>query len=237
MESIVAFIITALALGFVGLPLFRERKPEEGLAYDAEYADSEVGRLLGKKDTAITALRELEFDHAVGSLSDDDYSELRDKYEKKAISLLKTLDDVSEAEAKGQRKGSDRRTVQEGRNRRGKKREMIGPACAECGEPYEEGDQFCRICGAELSNNAESSPACPECGEPFEEGDIFCGACGFTLTVDSEASGPMEERLPVARTTRVAGEAAQNRPDGSPHRRRARHNRPGRTGGSGKDGR
>ncbi|MBI2865453.1 MAG: zinc ribbon domain-containing protein [Chloroflexi bacterium] len=236
MESIVAFILAVLALAFVGLPLFKERKrdglPEAGPSWDD--VDSEADRLLSQKDTALTAIRELEFDHAVGNLSDGDYRELREKYEKRAISLLKTIDDVA-AESNGRGRRAERRDVRAGRSRRGERRQEQEQdqalSCLQCAEPYEQGDRFCRVCGAELGDHLEEIPTCPRCGEAFEEGDTFCGGCGLRLNEAASESGPTGRALPDGGSAGGTEQSAPSRQADVYRKRSGRHHRPDRPGG------
>jgi tetratricopeptide (TPR) repeat protein len=86
--AIAAIALPALAL--VLWPLLRGgRKPAGILPIPVD-----EGRLdLEEEKTGIyRALRELEFDHEAGHLSDDDYRELRDRYEARAAEILSVLD-------------------------------------------------------------------------------------------------------------------------------------------------
>lgn len=82
-------LVLAAALGLAGLlfvlyPLLGPERTarENGLATPpAEVADGE--RL------ARAALREVEFDHSLGNLEDDDYQALRARYERRALSALR----------------------------------------------------------------------------------------------------------------------------------------------------
>lgn len=53
--------------------------------------------LLEEKAAVYRSLKELQFDHEAGHLSDDDYSELRDRYEARAADLLARLDALGPA--------------------------------------------------------------------------------------------------------------------------------------------
>jgi tetratricopeptide (TPR) repeat protein len=78
------------ALAFVLWPLVRGgRKPAGILPIPVD-----EGRLeLEEEKTGIyRALREIDFDHEAGHLSDDDYRELRDRYEARAAEILSILD-------------------------------------------------------------------------------------------------------------------------------------------------
>ena len=79
---------------FICWPLLtgRPQKVEE----DGENEDASVlDDLLVQKEATYSAIKELEFDHAMGNLSKQDYKELATRYEGKALTLLKTIDDVS----------------------------------------------------------------------------------------------------------------------------------------------
>jgi hypothetical protein len=76
---------TALALAallFVLYPLF-----QEPLGIDATPARG--ARVMGTM-TAIDALREIEFDHATGKLSESDYAELKASYTQRAVADMRT---------------------------------------------------------------------------------------------------------------------------------------------------
>jgi hypothetical protein len=86
-------------------------------------------------------LKELEFDFQSGVLTEEDYRELEARYKRKAISILRDIDD--------RETGTDieveiEKQVQE--LRRGK-----GRFCSQCGARHQEGDRFCSHCGTGLS--------------------------------------------------------------------------------------
>lgn len=237
MESIVAFIITALALGFVGLPLFRERKQDDIRELDGLDPNPEEDRLLSQKDTAINAIRELEFDYAVGNLSDEDYKELKEKYERRAIAVLKTLDEVGETGTNGRGREASRRVARAARSRRAEKPRPSELACPECGESYGAGDQSCRACGAEVGVDAEPALACLKCGEPYQEDDVYCGACGSRLDLtsgesQSTSAGSGGRELPPTKQSA----ASFREGDVAAQKKRIRRGRQGRHGGNGRDG-
>jgi tetratricopeptide (TPR) repeat protein len=75
------------ALAFAVWPLLRPRSP---LA--APRDDDERAGLLTEKVTALRAIRELELDRMAGHVDEDDYRELRARYEASAIAVLRRLD-------------------------------------------------------------------------------------------------------------------------------------------------
>ena len=93
---IVAFVLPALAI--VLWPLFRGRGADLGLTADRPRDDRRL-ELEEEKTALYRALRELEFDHEAGHLSDADYEGLRERYETRAAALITDLDALGPAPA------------------------------------------------------------------------------------------------------------------------------------------
>src|SRR3990172_6688163 len=91
MITFVAAIVVLTAIGIVSWPLLRGAGTKRGPAL---LQDFEVSELLTQKDATLFAINELESDYEIGSLSKNDYQELRKKYEEKAVALIKTVDDL-----------------------------------------------------------------------------------------------------------------------------------------------
>lgn len=87
------------------------------------------------KESALAAIRELEFDFATGKLSDDDYATLRARYEAKAVEVL------SRPTRPAATAGADARIEAEIAAARKRAR------CASCGQPLPQAARFCPACG------------------------------------------------------------------------------------------
>src|SRR5689334_10635228 len=112
--------LALVALVFVLYPLFRESlelTPVRGRPNDAPASLS-----------AVDALREIEFDHATGKLSERDYAELKASYTQRAVAAMRT--DAARATPTA----SDGVVV-----------------CRTCGPRPEVGAAFCSSCGAQLA--------------------------------------------------------------------------------------
>jgi hypothetical protein len=154
---VVGTVLAVAALAFVLHPLFfgatETRLGESG---SAEMPD----------DSAILALREIEFDRATGKLSDADYAELKTAYTDRALRELRTADvpvvrdpalDAIEARVREYR--------------------LTHRACSTCGVRPESDAEYCSTCGSFLAG------ACPTCSARITEpGAAFCSTCGTTLT-------------------------------------------------------
>ena len=93
---IVAFVLPALAI--VLWPLFRGRGGDLDAVAERPRDDRRL-ELEEEKTALYRALRELEFDHEAGHLSDADYEGLRERYETRAAALITELDALGPAPA------------------------------------------------------------------------------------------------------------------------------------------
>ena len=115
------------------------------------------------EDSAIVALREIEFDRATGKLSDTDYSELRATYGERALSELR-----ASAPREAETVDAIEARVRDYR--------MTHRECPTCGLRPETDAVYCSTCGTFLDGS------CPQCSTPIAEpGAVFCSACGATL--------------------------------------------------------
>jgi hypothetical protein len=155
--ALVAGTVLAVgALAFVLYPLFFEVRPRIARA---------TGRQRAADDSAIVALREIEFDKATGKLSESDYAELKRTYSARALREMRRADGLAPADAAADpieaRVRAFRSTHRE---------------CVTCGVRPEVDAIYCSSCGAFLDR------ACPECGAEIPEaGATFCASCGVPL--------------------------------------------------------
>ncbi len=87
-----ASLVVAL---FVSWPLLVGKGEADAIADEGE---APVDHLLVQKESVYSAIKELEFDRAMGNLSQEDYQELARRYEDRAVALLQSIDEVSQAE-------------------------------------------------------------------------------------------------------------------------------------------
>ena len=93
---IAAIVVPALAI--VLWPLLGGR-PAGAVSSPARASDDRRLELEEEKSALYRALRELEFDHDAGHLSDADYDGLRERYETRAAALITDLDALGPAPA------------------------------------------------------------------------------------------------------------------------------------------
>jgi hypothetical protein len=127
------------------LPLFRE--PEGNLDIDL-VAETELDRLLDRKNVILRNLRDLEFEHEMGRLSDSDFQQLSSGYRGEAASILQRLDQLNASE------NLDTMIEKDIAARKSKSAAPVkerGPArCPACGSEILPGKKFCADCGQRL---------------------------------------------------------------------------------------
>jgi hypothetical protein len=122
--------------------------------------------IAARRDRAIEALREIEFDRATGKLADGDYEMLKSRYTRQAVVAMRSesgaaLVDESEIEAA---------------IRRAREAQSSLPVCPVHGPRPEPDAIYCSECGRYLRG------ACANCGATTSApGARFCEGCGNRL--------------------------------------------------------
>ncbi len=136
MTVLVTLILTVLAFAFIIYPLLKRKSRSVN-----SVEDEKTRELNSKRDTTYSMLKELEFDFQSGILTEDDYQDLEIRYRRKAISILRDINDLE--------KGSE---VEEEIERQILElRQNKGRFCPQCGVRYQDNDRFCSRCGTNLS--------------------------------------------------------------------------------------
>jgi len=161
----IALVIgTALAIGaltFVLYPVFFgvARRPTVAPAAPRE----------NERESAIVALREIEFDRETGKLSDADYAQLKARYTQQAIDAMRRED--AAAPPAGVNALSDADLEAAVRAYRAQH-----AACPTCGPRPELDAIYCSTCGRYLRDR------CAACGAPVDAPDArYCVSCGDRL--------------------------------------------------------
>ena len=92
--TIAVVLAAALAVAcviLVALPFLREPDPETDVLGEIHDGERRQLELLEARDRALSALRELEFDHRTGTISDDDYREQVGPLRREAATALQAL--------------------------------------------------------------------------------------------------------------------------------------------------
>jgi hypothetical protein len=89
---LLAALLAVACVVAVALPFIREPEPTSDSLADLDERDQRRLQLLEARDRAIEALRELEFDHRTGTISDEDYRTLVGPLRRDAAAALQALE-------------------------------------------------------------------------------------------------------------------------------------------------
>jgi RNA polymerase subunit RPABC4/transcription elongation factor Spt4 len=124
-------------------------------------------------ESALLAIRDLDFDYWLDMISEDDYTLLRQQYL------------VEAAEAHEQSTPAEGDLEQHIETAISNRRQHIGNGqgrCENCGADQNVADKFCAACGFQARR------ACPDCSQLIKPGANFCTSCGTQVAVASGAS-------------------------------------------------
>ncbi|HLE26923.1 MAG TPA: zinc ribbon domain-containing protein [Anaerolineales bacterium] len=161
--SILLGLALLLLAGFiVARPLIDGERPHEA---EATPADS----LLAERDNLLTALRDLDFDHATGKIADEDYTPQRAQLVARGVSVLKELEALG---AEGRIAAEDEiEQAVAARRRAGK----------DAADGTERGVETEKAARQGLKPITTSDLKCPSCGALALPEDKFCAKCGTRL--------------------------------------------------------
>jgi hypothetical protein len=143
MTVAIGILMVIAAIAYVGAPLF-SGIPAGELNGSQTVTASERERWERQKLEAYAAIKEVEFDHQMGKLSEADFAAIRDKYAAQALEAIAALDAA--------RAGPPRQAVQ-GRGPEGRRASRIA-YCPGCGVSVPARANFCPTCGRSLQEEA-----------------------------------------------------------------------------------
>lgn len=160
---IIGTLLAVAALAFVLYPVFF------GVARSAP---AHAASAPNERESAVVALREIEFDRATGKLSDADYAELKARYTTQAIAAMRESRGGGDAATVARPSDDEIEAAVQAYRARGKG----GAVCVACGPRPEHDAVFCSNCGRYLQDR------CAGCGAPVVAPDArYCLNCGSSL--------------------------------------------------------
>ena len=89
---LLAVLLAVAAVAFVARPFLAEPEPEDDRIGSLTPAEQERLRLLERRDRALGALKELEFDHRTGKIADADYEASVGPLRREAAEAMRALE-------------------------------------------------------------------------------------------------------------------------------------------------
>lgn len=167
--QIVSIFFTLGILILVGVFLympFLERR-----ARHVTSEEQEESTLLAERERIVNSLQELEFDHGLGKVPEEDYPTQRASLLQKGADVLRKLDELAPAKAQNDKDARIERAI--AARRKNGAGEEAGPT---------DDDIESMISSRRTGRKEKSAGFCPKCGKPVMASDKFCPACGKTLS-------------------------------------------------------
>ncbi|HET6444264.1 MAG TPA: zinc ribbon domain-containing protein [candidate division Zixibacteria bacterium] len=155
-----AFLLVTIPI--VAKPLQRKKRPNQ-----SNGENNTRGSQRGYKQILL-ALRDLDFDHQLGVVTESDYQQNR------AILLAEAAEACEEPMPV---EGDLSQLIEAAVGERRKHHSNGHSQCAGCGADIKPGDKYCPACGLSALNT------CPHCHQPIEQEDNFCTSCGAQTKV------------------------------------------------------
>ncbi|HEU4699197.1 MAG TPA: zinc ribbon domain-containing protein [Gemmatimonadales bacterium] len=162
-EAVAAALVGLLVLWIVLRPLLQPESVRPPVYEPPEPTETRRG-------VALAALKEIEFDRAVGKLSEADYAQLKARYTAEALAALRAEEGeprpAADVPADAELEALIAARV------RAREAGGAGLVCRAHGPRPEPDAVFCSACGRRLE------PACATCGSALPADGRFCERCG-----------------------------------------------------------
>lgn len=147
-----------------------------------ERKEHEISTLLAEHDQILNALQELDFDHTLGKIPEEEYPTQRALLLNRGAVVLQKLDEYSQAgpekdvNARIEAAITERRiaTSDQDNINLGRK---LSSASADVDDEVE-----AWLAARRRTRNDKSAGFCPQCGRPVQKSDRFCPNCGLQLS-------------------------------------------------------
>jgi ribosomal protein S27AE len=193
------FLILALLI-LVGLFISRPLFERKAIAVSQE--EHEFSFLMAERDRILTALQELDFDHALGKIPEADYPAQRASLLQRGATILRQLDKYDHKSSQGDWESqieaaiaARRRETGRQFNRRGPSYRSSAPKGAEQDVQESGAEPASQLSGTNVDDDLEAQIAarrrvkqgkaagfCPQCGRAVQKSDKFCPNCGASVS-------------------------------------------------------
>jgi hypothetical protein len=184
------FALLVLVALYVTQPFFERRNTSMGIAIESQEHDRSA--LLAERDRILNALHELDFDHTLGKIPEEDYPTQRSSLLEMGSQVLRKLDDLTidsedkdwesrlETEITARRLAKlhlfDTDLSSPSQNDTHQAVKGISTAVA---APDDELEVL--LADRRRDRREKSAGFCPKCGNPVQKKDRFCPKCGAGL--------------------------------------------------------
>jgi rubrerythrin len=172
------FLILALLVLvglFISRPLFETQESTLDTSVDAY--DHERSALMAERDRILNALQELDFDHALAKIPDEDYPGQRSQLLQRGADTLRKLD-LMQGDSGGEQDDNETRIEAAVAARRAERATIasVRGVSAVVAAPDDELEVM--LANRRRARQDKAAGFCPQCGGPVQKSDQFCPRCG-----------------------------------------------------------
>lgn len=183
------FLILAL---FILVGLFVARPFFDNKSVSVTEKEHEISSLLAERDRILSALQELDFDHQMGKIPEEDYPVERSVLLQTGANALRRLDELQQVGAGESAEERIESVVAARRADAARVRPPV-PAGAPASEParapgnasqpslHPDDDLEALIASRRRQKGEKAAGFCTQCGSPVHQSDKFCPRCGEKL--------------------------------------------------------
>jgi hypothetical protein len=156
-ERLILAALTVAAAGYAGYALYRTLHPlvSEGAGEDATMVAGRTRAALERdKMLTLRAIKDLEFDRAMGKVAEGDFEVMRDRLRARALRLITQLDGATAYREMIERDLAARLPADAPAPPTARPAAVTRDACADCGATNEADARFCKMCGRALGRTA-----------------------------------------------------------------------------------
>ena len=171
------FLILALLIPvavYIARPLL---EPEAAAAtLEEDLQEHELSYLLAERDRILTALEELDFDHALGKIPEGDYQPTRERMLMQGAEVLRQIDELDPEKADPDLERRIETAIAE------RRAATAGGGASPQAMVVDADDEVeLQLAARRRAREGKSAGFCSQCGSPVQESDRFCPKCGNTL--------------------------------------------------------
>ena len=128
MATFFLLALSLFALAFVLAPAISARRDQ----WEYSDEDTPLGRLATRREVLVGNLADLDFEFAMGKVSEEDYMSLRNSLKRQTLKIMEQMEVLRAGQPVAVKQDSS------------------APACASCGGATPRGARFCPSCGSPL---------------------------------------------------------------------------------------
>lgn len=176
LQLVLTALLAVVAIGAVVWPILRPPRPDPANVP----ANQELAELTAKRDAALRAVKDLEFDYQTGKVSQEDYVVYERALKAQAVTAIQAVDAYQ---------GYQQDTMAAARAEldtaleaqiAALRRTPPVPASTPRANGHTATTSAAAVAAAEAGDDG-SATFCPQCGQGVHAGDRFCAHCGATL--------------------------------------------------------